>query len=63
MVADPLGLPCYLDNVFVYLISHIHHCCGIYDREALAGIIGVHLAVPVLLFFNVGGLCWSLCVG
>jgi hypothetical protein len=54
VVVDPLCFPCDLDNVIMYLVGHVHDCCGVNGRKAPVGIIRVYLAVRVLLFFQVG---------
>ena len=56
VVVDPLGAPSDLDNEVVGFIGHVHHCCGLQHWVSHAGIICMHLAVPVLLLFNVGAL-------
>ena len=58
VMVNALGISSDLDNMVVCLVGHIHHCYRVHHWVSHAGIVGMHLAVPVLLPLNVGAV-WA----
>jgi hypothetical protein len=58
VVVNSLGIPSDLDDEVVCLVGHVHHGYGVHHWVSHAGIVGMHLAVPVLLPLNVGAV-WA----